>query len=895
MKRSMLIALTLLFAFSLSALAAGPGMKSPGYREPGQKDEKKKQDKPAPAKDSKEKSFSEMVKDRTKIEGFFTFYHDTTDNTVLMAIRPDQMGPIYLCNETRSQAEGAFFDNGTLTNSFPFYFKQVGKKVMMMEKNLRFRADSTSELRRAVASGISDHLFASLEVKSKPADDSTKAILVDMGDLFIRDAENSAFFLNQGAKTGVSFDSKNSYFEKIKSFPENSEVTVKLHYRTSQPIDAPTMQNPYSFFHTYHYSLSGLPKTDYVPRIADDRVGHFLTIYEDYSTLDQTSPYVRYVERWNLKKKDPSAAVSEPVEPIIYWVENTVPVEYREAVKRGIEYWQPAFEKAGFKNAIIAQQMPDTASWDPADVRYNTVRWILMPGGGYAVGPSRANPFTGQIYDADIRISADFIRYMFNNMEYFISPVSHDGRIEEKEEMVIGLPHNDRFCNYGDEGAREAAFGLSYILSSTGDFANKDSLTREYVNAYIVELVAHEVGHTLGFRHNFKASTIHSLDQINDRSFTTVNGTIGTCMDYAPPNIAGKGKAQGEFYCSTPGPYDNWVIEYAYRDYGAKTPQDELPQLRTLAAKAAEAGVVYGTDEDNFGNGTKGIDPLCNLFDLGNDPIRYAEHKLGLTKELWRNSLNRFEQNGDGYQEVFRAFSTGWRSYSEAVVYSSKWIGGIHHNRLHVGDKAGTLPMTPVPAADQRRAMEFLKTNIFAANAFSLPADVLNKLQPERFPDFQWSVYDVPQVDYPFMQMALSIQNSALNRLYSPLTTGRLVSNVQRYQTGEAVYTLFDMFSDVRKAIWTEAITPANVNGFRRQLQLVHLNYLSNIYLSQPGTYPSDAVTLAANDLNLLKSAAQTAAASPDIDGMSRAHFREVVRQINATTDAQRNYRSAGM
>ncbi len=853
-------------------------------------------EKPArPGGDSKdaEKPFADLIKDRKVISGLFTFYQDTLNNSMYMSIKSDQFGKIFMCGTTISKSEGAFFDNGSMSDTYPFYFKRVGKKVMLMEKNLRFRADTTSTLHKAVESGISDHLIASFKVESKP--DSGGAILIDPSSWFIRDAENISYFLGQMGQTAISFDKENSYYETVKSFPLNSELDIRLHYRTNKPQSAPALQNGMSMFHTYHYSLSALPEGDYVPRLADDRVGHFLTLYQDYTELDTENPYVRYINRWKLKKKDPAASVSEPVEPIVYWIENTVPMEYREAVKKGIEFWQPAFEKAGYKNAIIAKQMEDTASWDPADVRYSTVRWIMIPGGTYAVGPSRTNPFTGQIYDADIRVGVDFIRAMFNTMENWIAPVTFDGQFvdqktpvqEALEKMRADDPH---FCDYEAQSSEHAAFGLNYLLTTMGDFIDKDSLTQEYVNQYITELVAHEVGHTLGFRHNFKASTIYTLDQLADEKFTKVNSTGGTVMDYTPANIGGLGRPQGEFYASVPGPYDNWVIEYAYTDFGAKTPEEELIPLEKIASRATGLGLVYSTDEDAFGSSPRSIDPLTNLFDQGSDPLAYATHKIKLTRELWMNAIKKFEVPGKRYQKLLSVFQSGWRSFYESAQLAPKYVGGLYHSRSHIGDPEGKLPFQPVSAADQRRAMKFLNDYVFSSDAFDLPNDLLNKLAPERHPDFAFSVYNVPQVDYPFHQMVLTVQKNSIDKLYSPLTVGRLLNNLERYKPGEEKYTMFDMFTDCRRMIWTEAATPATTNSFRRQLQLTHLQKLIDIYLSNPAQYPADARTLAANDLDVIETAATRAAGAGGVDEMTRAHFKEVVRQIKAARAAQRTF-----
>jgi len=860
----------------------------------GQKEHPAGPEKSAPKKPGEEKPFDELTKDLVPIEGLFTFYHDTTDDSYLMAITPEQFGPIFLCGMTRSAAAGAFMDNDAMSRTFPFYFQREGKNIMLIEKNMRFRADTTSELRHALPRAVSDHLLSSTKVMSLPQD-STGAILIKPDEFFVNDADNLGYFLNQAAKTGLGFDRGNSYFSLIKSFPTNTEIDVRLHYETKKPISAPTMQNPYSMFLVYHYSLSALPENDdYVPRIADDRIGHFLTLYEDYTDLDSETPYVRYIERWNLKKKDPSAALSEPVEPIVFWIENTVPEEYRPAVKEAIEFWNPAFEKVGIKNAVVAKQMPDDADWDPADARYNVVRWMIMPGGSYAVGPSRANPMTGQIYDADVRFSVDWIRYMFNRMEYFIDPVTVqsdnpgiDGLFEPL--MMDGQP----VCTYGTESAAEAAFAYSFLHAATDDLANRDALLKKYVHTYLREIIAHEVGHTLGFRHNFKGSTIYTMDQINDPTFTATHGTIGSIMDYSPPNIAGPGHTQGDFYSPVPGPYDNWMVEYAYTDFGAKTPEEELPQLKKIADKAAQPELAYGTDEDAFGWSTKSIDPYCNLHDEGSDPLGFALHRVDLTRDLWYNSMASFEQPGNRFQKVYNAFLAGWRSYGELALIATKYVGGLTRNNYHIGDAPGKNPFEVIPAADQRRAVAALRDNLFAADAFDLPEELLNKLQPERFPDFSFSVYQVPQVDYPIHERVLRAQSTALVRLYSPMVIRRLLDNVEKFKPGEDVYTMYDMFTDVRRAIWGEIVGPENVNSFRRQLQMAHLNGIIGIYLSAPGQYPADARTLAANDLDILEGAARRAVAAGTLDEMSQAHFKEVLRQIEAAKSATHNYGSS--
>jgi hypothetical protein len=836
------------------------------------------------------KPFKELIKDKIVTEGLFTFYRDTTDNSLLMAIKPDQLGPYFLCDMAKSSADGSLYDTGPMGRSFPFFFRRIGKNIQMVEKNLLFRADSASTMKGAVEKGISDHLFAALPIKSEPQD-STKAFLVDPNELFIRDADNIGYYLGQQLRLGVNFDGANSYYETIKSFPQNSEIEVKLHFSAGHELPGITLQNGQSFFHTYHYSLSSLPKTDYVPRIADDRVGYFMTEYQDYTNTDTESPYVRYVDRWNLKKKNPDARISEPVEPIVFWIDNAVPLEYRDAIAEGIEFWNRSFEKIGFRSAVIAKQRPDTADWDPLDVRYNTVRWMVSPGATYAIGPHRSNPFTGQTYDADISVSADLMRVWFNLVEKFVKPVGPDGQIIEDKiaqpEKNEGMRSSDpRRCTYAEDAAEDVSFGLEYLLSTAGTFANKDSLTREYVHGALVEFVAHEVGHTLGFMHNFKASSVYSLEQLRDRNFTREHSTSGTIMDYNPPLISAKGQTQGEFFASVPGPYDDLLIEYGYGEFGNITPEEERNRLAEIASRTGSPELAFATD---FDLSPYGVDPLVERHDMGNDPIAFCDHKINLSRELWDNAIKEFEKPGNSYEKLRLVFGNGWRAYTETARNLVHYVGGLYHSKTHIGDPDGKIPFTPVPASEQRRAIQFLSDRIFAADAFNVSPELLNKLQPPRFFDFDGNAYQSP-IAYQWHERVLNVQSTAINNLYHPLTLQRLVNNLARVPDTEPKYTMLDLFTDVRRAIWGEISAPANVNSYRRQLQRYHLRMIVGIYLANASMYPSDALTLAANDLDILDRAARSAVNSNAIDEMSKAHYREVLRQIEAARSSQRDF-----
>jgi len=357
-------------------------------------------------------------------------------------------------------------------------------------------------------------------------------------------------------------------------------------------------------------------------------------------------------------------------------------------------------------------------------------------------------------------------------------------------------------------------------------------------------------------------------------------------MDYNPPLISGKGQVQGEFFASVPGPWDDFLIEFGYSEFGDITPEEEAERLAAIASRTAEPQLAYATDYDL---NAYSVDPLTQRHDMGHDPIAFSEHQIGLTQELWQNAINRFEKPGESYEKIRLVFQNGWRAYRGAALFVPRIVGGLYHSKSHIGDPGSTIPFTPVPAAEQRRAVKFVCDNIFAADAFDVPAELLNKLQPARFGDFSGTVYRTP-IAYQWHERVLNIQQRAINALYIPRTVARLLNNLSRVPDDQPKYTMHDLFTELRRSIWSEIVAPNNVSSLRRQLQLYHLRRIIFIYLSNASVYPSDALTLAANDLDILKNAAQNAVRSNAINEMTRAHFKEVLRQIDAAHSADRNY-----
>ncbi|UCC21864.1 MAG: zinc-dependent metalloprotease [Planctomycetota bacterium] len=839
----------------------------------------------------KEKAFADVVKDFEVIEGLFTLYRKDDEGKVYMEIRPEQFEKIFLCSMTREAGDGYYFDSGAMMRRFPFVFKRVGKKVLFIHKNVYYRADKGTAIARAVARGVSDSIMGWAKIEGAPHPERG-SILVEPGGFFIQDIGMVEHAFREYIKeTEYSFDKETSYFGALRSFPENTEVDVVLSFKSSKPKLHPTAADPRSFQHIYRYSLSSLPETDYKPRLGDDRVGHFLTMHQDYTSVLRDTAYTRYINRWDLEKSEPRFKLSPPKQPIVFWLENTIPVEYREAVKEGVLVWNRAYERIGFKDAIVVKQQADDAEWDPADVRYNTIRWIVRPGGSYAVGPSRTNPFTGQIYDADVRISADIVRAVFRGYEEFAEPVAAGETAAAK--MGIGRDYSQGFCDYQRGSAAQAAFGWS-LLSARGIVGDSNEVDMEkYLHDYLVHLLAHEVGHTLGLRHNFKASMVRSAEELGDSELMDKEGLTGSLMDYVPPNIAPEGQKQGPYFQTSLGPYDYWAIEYAHRVIDEEGGESEKAVLEEIASRVAEPELTYGTDEDAFW-GARGIDPTCSRYDLGDDPIEYFRGRVSLAKELWSKMEEKFEKEGKRYHKLRRVFGHGMGQYYTAVMGVTKYIGGIYHRRDHVGDPNGRIPFEPVSVERQREALAFLQEEVFGQAAYDFAPELLNKLAPERFWDFTDSIWKTKRIDYPIHDVVLSMQKRPLNHLYDPILLSRMVDIELRYARDEEPFTMVEMFEGVRAAIWSELGSGENINSFRRGLQRAHLEKLTALVIKPGEGVPEDATTLARADLVSLRDGIDETLAGPSRDAYTRAHLDESRAKIDAVLKAsiERHLRS---
>jgi hypothetical protein len=857
---------------------------------------------PATPEPPKDKAFADVVKDAQVIKGLFTMYR--TDEKVYLEILPEQLEKIFLVSLTVDSGIGERgFYAAAMAGEAPMLFHKQGKNVQLMVKNTRFQADN-GPMQRAVGRSFSDSILGITKIESLPHPER-KSILIDFGAFVLTDLPLLSYDLEATFRIPYRFDAKNSVFGTLKAFPQNVEIETIAHYATERPplppLLAPGAPPPplppppanlpdvRSMLFKLRYSISERPQTGFRPRLADARVGHFVNSIEDYSDDNRYTTTKRFVNRWQLEKKDPSAALSAPKQPIVYWLENTIPVKYRDAIRDGVLMWNKAFEKIGFQNAVEVKQQPDDADWDPADTRYSTIRWFAgYPDPGFAQGPSRTDPGTGQIYDADIRFSEAMTRFFRREAHEQIYPLAAPWEYSSPRAFIAPWSVvNSRYqCDFAGGAVRDAEFAFDLLVGRGMDPNGAEA--DKFIKEFLREISAHEVGHTLGLRHNFRASTIHTLEQAQDAGVTGRDGLTGSVMDYIPTNIAARGATQGEYHQSTLGPYDYWAIEYAYKPISSSSMEGELTELRKIASRAAEPQLAYDTDEDaGFGPGLD-MDPVVNRFDLGTDPLKYYAHRVGLAREIWANMEQRLEKPGEGYQVLRRSFNSALGQTGQALFLTSKYIGGIYHYRSHVGDPGNRVPFEPVSAERQKQALQLIRDNLFAPTAFQFKPQLLNKLENERFIDF--NNFTPGRMDVPVHAVVLNLQRQVLDRIFMPIVLNRIQDSELRVASNVEPFTLGLLFTEIQDSIWaeTKAQSPTvAINSYRRSLQREHLRRMIGMVLRDAAA-PEDARTLARQSLVTLRGQLQRTASRPGLSTSLevKAHLAESIARIDEALKA---------
>ncbi len=888
--------------------------------------------------------FEQVVKDAQKLEGLFTLYRNPATNKVYLEITPQQLTKKFLCFVTLESGlgEGGIV-SGLPFGDFLFQLRRVQNNVQFVIPNINFRTSPGDPQAGSVERAFSESILYSLPLKSIHPQRQT--LLIDLGDLLMsekRDLPGLRAILPKILGAAYSIDEDKSYFKDVKAFPLNVEIASIYGFSSDNDSAVnylPSVPDSRAFNLRIHYSFSEVPLNNgYRPRLADERVGYFLTAYKDFSDKTGRQPFVRYINRWHLQKQIPTAPMSPPVQPIVFWIENNVPLEYRDAIRDGIWEWNKAFEKAGFTEAIQVKQMPDNAKWDPADVRYNTIRWSSSFEPDFAgLGPSRTNPLTGEILDADILLDANIVRQikqgyrslveqnrslaksfqgrngsntnpcqfgmysrylqMLENADLKKDGESSSGGIagdlptlveryqQQKRSPLDRLLSSSDMC-FGLESSRQFAIGAMSMSLLENNAAPSSAAIDNYVTQYIRFLTAHEVGHTLGLRHNFHGSTMLQPEDLNNTQVTRTQGMVASVMDYLPINLAPPGTVQGDYYPTIVGPYDDWAIEYGYKVLGGANPNSDLPGLQQIASRAGEPQLAYAPDEDTVDN----LDPAANSFDLSGNMLKYSQWQLDNARAMWKRLEMRIPAGEEGYNELRVMFDSVFGYYVSQVMNATLYVGGQSFNRVRPGDSNAKLPFVPIELSQQREALATLDKYVFAPDAFSFAPELLNKLAPSRWEHWGSPALVFP-LDYPIGDRITFLQRFVLRVLLSPVRLARL-RDAELKSSPESALRLPEVFDTLQKDIWQEVLQQTNkkmeISTFRRSLQREHLAILIGMVLRKTSV-PEDARSFAWYELRQLREGLSKSIRNLDrnADAYTRVHLEETRDRISKVLNAQ--------
>ena len=784
-------------------------------------DAKKKDDKKEEKKKDPFKAIKEVVKSCHKKEGLFNLYQDTINGKVYMELTDAHLGKEFIhFFHTENGSANAGWVKGSYGWETIFKIRRYFDRVEFVGQNPNFYFDPNNPLSRSANANITEPVIAVEKIVG--ASKKLDTMLIAAEGLFLNETFPQLTFGSppgQGPKNPFKkgkLSKSKTRFHELKNYPANTDIIVDLVYQNSVPTNygLPTVTDArYNSIQLQH-SFVAMPDNDYKPRYDDPRVGYFLTQVDD-QTSESITPYRDMIHRWHLKKKNPDVALSEPVEPITFWMENTTPTKLRPIIKEAVERWNIAFEKAGFKNAVVVKQQPDDADWDAGDLRYNVLRWTSAPYMGSAWGPSFVNPRTGQILGADIMLDYVFVRGMsFTDKLYNNTAKTLDELIyEEEEELAVPAKHrNHHFCEANHFAVEKIHFGKQ--VGKAFNFSEEE--TEIMINETIIELLLHEVGHTLGLSHNFRSSQIWNNDQVHDKALTEKEGLTGSVMDYNPLNLTADRSKQGNYQSVVPGPYDKWAIQHSYTP-ALKDPMAEKKRVDELLSRSTDPMLTFGNDADAHRSPSMGIDPTINTWDMSSDAIGYALDRIQLCKETMNKIQDKLVIEGKSYEELRSGYYSLLWNYYLSLNTTVRYIGGVKIDRSLVGQDATAKPFAPVSKAEQKRAMKVIVDHGFSPSAFAAPSSIYSYLQKQRRGWDHWGSNEDPKI----LERVGSFQRSLLSHILHP-TVQKRMSNARYYGNG---YSVAEMLSDATDGIFKGDLK-GSVSPARQNLQITYVEGL---------------------------------------------------------------------
>ncbi len=767
------------------------------------------------------KAYDEVITDEAESdEGVFIVHR--LDDKLFYEIPEAELGKEFLwVSQIARTTEGVGYGGQALGNRVVKWERRLDQ-IFLKGVSHAIVADPDRPIARAVGAANNDTIIRAFDVE---AVSEAGAPVIDVTSLFETEVPEFSARSRLGAQ---GFARDRSFVESVAAYPRNVEVRA-THTYTRAPRSASAAarpgrrgMRPGSATVLLHHSMVKLPDEPMTPRLFDERVGYFSVRQIDYGRDEHRSPNRRYITRWRLEKKNPDQAVSEPVTPITYWIDPATPTRWVPYIRQGVEAWQEAFEAAGFRNAVVAREAPspdEDPDWSPEDARHSVIRWLPSTIEN-ASGPHIHDPRTGEILEADIQFHHN----------------------------VMNLVRDWYFVQVGPLDPRARTLPLP------------DELMGELL-AYVT---AHEVGHTLGFQHNMKASSMYPPESVRDPAWVATMGHTPTLMDYARFNYVAQPEDGIAVEDLIPGigPYDVWATRWGYAPIpGAASPDDEKPTLDAWAREQDRTPWFRFSTPD-----ARGADP-GQITEAVGDADAVRSTALGL-RNLERVAAMLLDATGAGaagepYDDLDRLYGRLVGQWATELNHVAAVIGGVRSQQKHVGQEG--VRFSTIPRESQAEALAFLQAHAFSTPTFLVDPDILRRIEPAGA-----------------LERIRASQTRVLQTLLSPSRLGRLVE--QEVMDGAAAYAPTDFLADLRSGLWAELEAPAvTIDVWRRNVQRAWLDQIRD-RLGGRRPAAGEVRALLRGELRTLDRAIGAAAARA-VDRATRLHLEDVRDTVSRTLE----------